>query len=152
MRANINLSDLIEKEIGKLAAHFQLEKKHVLQLDVEPGIYFMTDAFAFVSILSNLYENAIKYSASEPILKISLRKMDEQLELLFEDNGIGISESETLLIFDKFYRVGSEETRKNKGTGLGLYIVRQLVKNHNGTIKVRKNSSKGSIFEITLNT
>lgn len=152
LRANINLSELIEKEIAKLAAHFQLEKKHILQVEVESDIYFMTDAFAFVSILNNLYENAIKYSTSEPILKISLRKKDEQLELLFEDNGIGISESEALLIFDKFYRVGSEETRKNKGTGLGLYIVRQLVRNHNGTIKVRKNSPKGSIFEITLNT
>ena len=56
------------------------------------------------------------------------------------------------LIFDKFYRIGNEETRKNKGTGLGLYIVKKLVLAHQGTIEVKKNSPKGSIFEIVLIT
>ena len=83
---------------------------------------------------------------------MSLHKKENQLELLFSDNGIGIAETERQKVFEKFYRVGSEETRRNKGTGLGLYIVKQLVQNHNGIIKVKAKSPKGSIFELSFFT
>ena len=65
----------------------------------------------------------------------------------FADEGIGILKDEEQNIFKQFYRVGNEETRKTKGTGLGLYIVKYLVEKHKGIISVRKNSPKGSIFE-----
>ena len=55
-------------------------------------------------------------------------------------------------IFDKFYRVGNEETRKTKGTGLGLYIVKHIAEQHNGIVTVKKNEEKGSIFEVVFTT
>ena len=55
-------------------------------------------------------------------------------------------------VFNKFYRVGNEETRKTKGTGLGLFIVQHLVKEHNGQINVKDNQPKGSIFAVTFFT
>ncbi|HCN82408.1 MAG TPA: two-component sensor histidine kinase, partial [Sphingobacteriaceae bacterium] len=67
------------------------------------------------------------------------------------DQGIGIKDDEKLRIFDKFYRVGSEDTRKTKGTGLGLYIVKQVLDNHQAQIKVKNNRPAGSIFEVTFN-
>jgi len=54
------------------------------------------------------------------------------------------------LIFNKFYRVGSEATRKTKGTGLGLYIVKTVLQKHNASIKVKDNTPSGSIFEVTF--
>jgi signal transduction histidine kinase len=64
------------------------------------------------------------------------------------DEGIGISNEEKPRIFDKFYRIGNEDTRKTKGTGLGLYIVKNIVKLHQGNTSVSNNSPRGSIFEI----
>ena len=71
---------------------------------------------------------------------------------LFEvaDNGTGIPTTEKRKIFEKFYRVGSEMTRKTKGTGLGLFIVAQIVKLHNGVISVADNAPKGTVFKIVL--
>jgi len=66
------------------------------------------------------------------------------------DNGIGIAKTERNKIFDQFYRIGDEETRESKGTGLGLYIVNQIVTAHNGKIKVLDNPKGGTKFEITL--
>ena len=67
------------------------------------------------------------------------------------DRGMGIKDSEKNRIFDQFYRSGSEETRKTKGTGLGLFIVKYLIEKHGGTIAVKDNSPNGSEFEIHLN-
>ncbi len=147
---SINFSSFLEMEIQKISAHYLIEKKHKVTSEIQPGIFHNIDAFAFISILTNLYENAIKYASPEAEIKIRLAKNNNLVQLLFIDNGIGISEEESKKVFDKFYRVGIEKTRKTKGTGLGLYIVKQLVLNHNGEIKVSKNSPKGSIFEITL--
>ena len=66
------------------------------------------------------------------------------------DQGIGISDKEKNKIFTKFYRIGNEETRKTKGTGLGLYIVKHIVNMHQGKIEVRDNHPTGTVFEIRL--
>jgi K+-sensing histidine kinase KdpD len=147
---NSDLSDFMTKEIEKLSKHHQIDTPHKAKLDIPNSIFFPIDSFAFVSILTNLYENALKYSGSDPEITISLKQIGTQVFIAIADNGIGIEEAESSKIFEKFYRIGSEETRKSKGTGLGLYIVKQLVQAHKGTIKVKKNSPKGSIFEITL--
>lgn len=147
-----NFSELVESEMNKLATLFQQQKPHRFELTIEKGIEFEADRFAFISILTNLYENAIKYSTDVPKITCILKKYEHKILLQIADEGCGIAETERQLIFDKFYRIGNEETRKNKGTGLGLYIVKKLVLAHHGTIEVKKNSPKGSIFEIVLIT
>jgi two-component system phosphate regulon sensor histidine kinase PhoR len=147
-----NFSELVESEMNKLATLFQQQKPHRIELTIEKGIEFEADRFAFISILTNLYENAIKYSTDVPKITCILKKYEHKILLQIADEGCGIDETERQLIFDKFYRIGNEETRKNKGTGLGLYIVKKLVLAHHGTIEVKKNSPKGSIFEIVLIT
>ncbi|HHH49383.1 MAG TPA: sensor histidine kinase, partial [Saprospiraceae bacterium] len=66
------------------------------------------------------------------------------------DNGIGIPDKEKKHIFEKFYRVGNEDTRKTKGTGLGLYIVKRIVEAHAGKITIEDNQPTGSIFIINI--
>ena len=102
------------------------------------------------SVTINLMENAVKYSPQNQEIDIQLRQIGENIELKIADKGMGISDKEKKKIFDKFYRVGNEDTRATKGTGLGLYIVQQTVKAHNGHIKVSDNTPQGTIFTIVL--
>jgi signal transduction histidine kinase len=98
----------------------------------------------------NLFENAIKYSPPHSTIKIFLKKRGNGVILSVVDEGAGIPAEEKEKIFLKFYRIGSEETQKTKGTGLGLYIVKYLVEKHGGKILVKDNVPKGSIFEVIL--
>ena len=109
---------------------------------------FNCDEIAIKSIILNLLENAIKYSDENPDISIVLSSDQQQILMKISDKGIGISDKEKELVFNKFYRSGSEETRKTKGTGLGLFIVKYLVNQHFGKISIYDNQPKGSIFEI----
>ncbi len=116
-----------------------------------PVLYCKADELGLTTIGVNLIENAIKYSADEPArVTVALEHHKEKILLEFADNGLGISEEEKKKIFQQFYRVGNEDTRKTKGTGLGLYIVDQIVRAHEGKINVRDNAPRGTVFSIEL--
>ena len=108
------------------------------------------DRTNFPSIILNLLENGVKYSPEDSKITISLKKQNQKVMLSVADFGVGISDKEKETIFQRFYRSGNEETRKTKGTGLGLYIVDYLVKQHNGIISVKNNVPTGSIFEVVF--
>jgi two-component system phosphate regulon sensor histidine kinase PhoR len=112
---------------------------------------FEGDQNGMVSIITNLIENAVKYNFTEhPKIEVNLVDQNEKITLEISDNGIGISDKEKKKIFERFYRVGNEDTRTTKGTGLGLYIVSQIVKAHQGKITVANNHPKGTIFKIVF--
>jgi len=144
-KENINLADFISEVLN-----FQIFKfsNFQIHLKIQPDVFYEIDKLAFTSVILNLLENAVKYSPEKSQIKIELEKNNTNIILRFIDEGIGISDNEKENIFKKFYRIGNEETRNTKGTGLGLYIVKYLVEKHNGKIFVRNNSPKGSIFEI----
>lgn len=121
-----------------------------LTLRVEPGIFCEVDSSAFPSIITNLVDNALKYSPDKKEITIGLSAEKNQVILRVTDTGCGISAQDKMRVFHKFYRAGNEETRRSKGTGLGLYIVSYLVKNHGGTIKIHDHVPAGSIFEISF--
>lgn len=108
------------------------------------------DRSTLTSIVTNIIENAIKYAKKTPIIKITLNTNKDNAVLQVIDTGIGISKTDKERVFEKFYRVGSEETRLTKGTGLGLYIVKQVVTAHKGTVRIKDNSPKGTIFCVKL--
>jgi signal transduction histidine kinase len=101
-------------------------------------------------LVSNLAENAIKYSPKEGVISILLRKQKDHILLQVKDEGPGIPEDEKKKIFDKFYRTGQEQTRTAQGTGLGLYLCRKIALDHKATIKVTDNSPVGSIFTVSF--
>ncbi|TAL58016.1 MAG: two-component sensor histidine kinase [Bacteroidetes bacterium] len=148
-RENVNLSEYMEEGMKQTIRLFSPAQKIVF--DIQPNILFNIDKTIFPSIILNLFENAVKYSPENSIIKIILKEEGNGVVLSVSDEGVGIPEDEKRKIFGKFYRVGSEEIRKTKGTGLGLYIVKYLVEKHNGTILVKDNSPRGSIFEVILN-
>ena len=109
------------------------------------------DPNAMTSIALNLLENAVKYSPKDDNeIELSLKKGQDNIVMEIADKGLGIPDEEKSKIFKKFYRVGSEDTRKTKGTGLGLYIVKSLVEVHKGNISVKNNYPKGTIFRVQL--
>lgn len=110
------------------------------------------DKTGLTSVALNLLENAVKYSPKhKEIITLNLYKKKDKVIFEIKDEGFGIPEKEKKYIFNKFYRVGNEDTRKTKGTGLGLYIVREIVKAHGGKITVSDNTPQGTIFKIELN-
>jgi signal transduction histidine kinase len=108
------------------------------------------DAQLLSAVCNNLIENSIKYSKKEKEITIELNDVDHHLILKVSDKGIGISLAEKQRIFEKFYRVGNEETRKTKGTGLGLYIVKNIVKLHSGSVDVKSELGEGSTFIVKI--
>jgi signal transduction histidine kinase len=98
-------------------------------------------------VINNLLGNSIKYCEQEPIIKIRAL-IGNQLNIEIEDNGIGINEEDKDKVFNKFYRVN--RMPKVKGLGLGLYIVKKIIENHNGKIEIESVWGKGTTVKITL--
>ncbi len=149
-KEDFNFSELIEKIAERLQIHTC--NTQTIVTDLVPNIHIHGDKFALTSVVTNLIENAVKYSPPCSEIGVRLRKNNGNTCLEVVDQGLGIKDEEKLRIFDKFYRVGSEETRKTKGTGLGLYIVKQVLNNHHAHIKVKNNQPTGTIFEIIFNS
>ncbi|MCB9315856.1 MAG: HAMP domain-containing histidine kinase [Lewinellaceae bacterium] len=110
----------------------------------------LADKSGMTAVVQNLLENAVKYSPSGTPVQLSVRQIQGKTQLVVSDKGVGIPNSEKLAIFDKFYRIGNEETRQTTGTGLGLYIVKQVVEAHHGKITVTDNRPAGSIFTVEI--
>ncbi len=117
---------------------------------IEAGISFEGDPVGLTSVVTNLVENAVKYSDPGEHIKIELEKTNNNIFITVADTGQGIAERERENVFRKFYRVGNEETRSAKGTGLGLYIVKQIVEQHEGKISVIDNKPQGSVFRVEM--
>ena len=138
--------------LKELIANYQkgVFNESALDCIIEDELIFTGDKLALTSLIYNLLENAEKYSPKPATIRLELKKSNNQLELKISDYGCGIEASEKMKVFDKFYRVGNEETRKTKGTGLGLYIVKKVVDMHRGSIEIKDNHPKGSQFIIRL--
>ncbi|MFZ4544937.1 MAG: sensor histidine kinase [Saprospiraceae bacterium] len=114
------------------------------------SVFLKADKSGIQSVIDNLIDNALKYSFEDKHIKISLEDNETKVKFKIADNGIGISEENKRKIFEKFYRVGNEDTRRTKGTGLGLYIVNEIIKLHKGKITVSDNQPSGTVFTISL--
>jgi len=142
----VHISDLLKSLKHRYTAINRNRRN--FEFKVESELIVRGDLMAFTSVLTNLLDNAVKYSPSQSTIFIDAFKKLEEIQILIRDEGIGIPKEEQPKIFDKFYRIGSEDTRKSKGTGLGLFIVKELVEMNKGKISYEANSPKGSIFKM----
>ena len=118
-----------------------------ITFDVQPLPPIHGDGFRLSQVFENLFSNAIKYAPDSEI-NISMRISDGRIRITFADNGKGIPEDYLPFIFERFYRVPGERTVS--GTGLGLYICKQIVLAHHGNIWVESALNKGTTFYIEL--
>jgi two-component system sensor histidine kinase CiaH len=123
-----------------------------LTATVETGLFINGEELLIELLMSNLVENALKYSAKNQPVHIILSKDSKGIHFIVKDHGPGIAEEERTKIFEKFYRVGNEVTRTAKGTGLGLYLSKQIAKDHQAEITVTNNGEVGSVFTVTFKT
>ncbi len=119
-----------------------------LTTNIEADIFLTFDPAAMETVMHNLLSNAQKYSEGNGTIEVALLRKEQACELQVSDNGIGIPKEEQDNIFKLFYRLENEETRKTKGTGLGLYLTHNIVKEHGGKITVNSIPGKGSTFVI----
>lgn len=106
--------------------------------------------FMLELLISNLLQNAIKYSKLKGLIEMTVLQEGNKVVLRVKDEGPGIPDAEKKKVFQKFYRIGDERTRTSKGTGLGLYLCRRIMKNHGGDIRLMDNTPHGSIFTATF--
>ena len=139
----VDYSSLINKVVNNQKI------KGVITAQIEPNVKVKGDDFILRMVINNLIENAFKYSNNQPI-EVSLETEAKWKKLSIKDQGIGLKKEDFKNIFKKFYRVQDEETRVSKGTGLGLFIVKQAVERHSGKVFVKPNEDKGVTFTILL--
>jgi len=149
-KQQFDLSMLVDNIVNRLQINKCDLTQQLINAEIESKIEVTGDKFALTAVVTNLLENAIKYSGPCETVEVKLYTKNGRVHLEVADQGIGIADEEKSRIFDRFYRVGSEETRNTKGTGLGLYIVKQVLDKHEAIINVRDNRPAGSVFEVIL--
>ncbi|MGE5072728.1 MAG: ATP-binding protein [Anaerolineae bacterium] len=140
----LRLDALIRDVTTRIRAH-EPEREIELDFDVAPPI--LGDSVQLTQVFENLFSNAIKYAGDSP-LKISLRRGPVSLTAAFSDQGPGIPEEYIPFIFERFYRVPAENSAT--GTGLGLYICKQIVLAHHGKMWAESELDRGTAFYIEL--
>lgn len=119
-----------------------------IMIDIPDGLTLYTDGTHLRHILSNLLDNAIKYSGPKADITLMARKTADGTNISVSDHGIGLTEREQRYIFDKFYRVPHGDRQDVKGYGLGLYFVKTMMERLGGTVTVKSAPGKGSTFNL----
>ena len=140
----VELSVLLEEECSR----FQMISGRKIVTDIPKPVLIEADQEMIRALLSNLLDNAIKYSPRDSQISVTLAQEANHWHLRIIDEGIGIADSEKEMIFERFYRSNDEMTRSSNGTGLGLFIVKSICQLHHFKIKIENNSPQGSIFII----
>jgi len=147
VKTNKNLTTFIFQNIEETNKRLGVS---IIDSNLSPNIYFDFDELMMQTIFNNLIDNAIKYAGKENKITVVLNQSEDQITLKVIDQGPGIAPENATEIFKKFSRLGNEETRSQKGSGLGLFICSEFAKLHHGKIIYFSNTPKGAIFQITF--
>jgi two-component system phosphate regulon sensor histidine kinase PhoR len=146
-----DLSQLIQDEV--LVAERRVSARGgVVKAEITPGIQATFDPEALAIVISNLIENAVKYTPpGSATVGVRLRLERGEAVLEVSDNGVGIAPADLESIFEPFFRAGHEVTRRTPGTGIGLFVAREIVNAHGGRLTASSpGPGKGSTFRLTL--
>ena len=144
-----NLSETLEKLLRLTVIPVDKHVRFETQLTPDP-LWVAADSVHLTNSISNLVENAIKYSGNEVCIRISASLTEGRLVIQVADNGFGISLQDQLHIFDKFYRSEQVIDRSLPGIGLGLSYVKLMVEAHGGAVSVESILGKGSVFTLEI--
>ena len=124
------------------------EKQIHLKSDLPKTLPMNSDRKKMQRIVTNILENAIKYTPAKGVVEIEANAQDGHVHLFVKDTGIGIAGADLPHIFDRFYRC--DQSRSEQGVGLGLSLVKAYTETMNGIIKVNSNINQGSIFSLSF--
>ena len=141
---------VIEEAIGRVRAAVALRQGEV-DVDLPPGpMPIVGDRERLATAVDNLLQNAVKFSSGPPRIEVAGDRVNGRVRLVIRDHGIGIPEAARGHLFEKFYRVNDPLLQNVAGTGIGLYLVRQVVEGHGGRVEVDSQPGTGSAFRIEL--
>lgn len=150
-RESINLSELLSERLDQMVNQFSFPAIDITRT-IRPDLRILGDAPALGRAIDAIFDNAVKYRSGEQVqLQVNLTVKGKDAELSISDKGQGLEAKERAAIFERFYRVGDELTRRSEGTGLGLFLCREIIRAHGGSIVANSDGQgKGSCFTITL--
>jgi signal transduction histidine kinase len=130
----------------------QVELKHgTLQVELAPtALTVLGDPERLATAVDNLLQNAVKFSEGPPRIEVSGNRQNGKVHLVVKDHGIGIPAAARPRLFEKFFRAEGPQLQNVAGTGIGLYLVRQVIEGHGGQVEVESRPGEGSTFEIAL--
>jgi two-component system, OmpR family, phosphate regulon sensor histidine kinase PhoR len=145
----VDLVGLVKEVVGGYADRAE-ERRIRLDTELQPGVATRGDRAQLGLLLSNLIDNALRYTAPKGAVCVRLDAAEGRAVIQIDDNGQGIPAGELPRIFERFYRVDKARTRQTGGTGLGLAIVRHVAEAHGGGVRVDSELGRGSTFTVTL--
>ena len=145
----VDLVGLVKEVVGGYADRAE-ERRIKLSAEVEPGVALRGDRAQLGLLLSNLIDNALRYTPAKGAVCVRLNAAESRAVLQVDDTGQGIPAGELSRVFERFYRVDKARARQTGGTGLGLAIVRHVAEAHGGTVRVDSELGRGSTFTVTL--
>lgn len=142
--------ETIKEIILESAQQFKLNLA-AINFSGNAGCNILINRNSIKTVFDNLVDNSIKYSTRDLQINVLFKQNSKKFEVEFSDNGIGIPHDQIKKIFQRFYRIYESDIPNVKGTGLGLYVVREIIKNHKGKVTASsEGKGKGSKFKIEL--
>ena len=145
----VDLVGVVKEVVGGYADRAE-ERRIKLSTEVEPGVALRGDRAQLGLLLSNLIDNALRFTPAKGAVCVRLNAAESRAVLQVHDTGQGIPAGELSRVFERFYRVDKARTRQTGGTGLGLAIVRHVAEAHGGTVRVDSELGRGSTFTVAL--
>jgi signal transduction histidine kinase/ligand-binding sensor domain-containing protein len=147
----IRVKAALEETVGLLEGQANI-KNISIDCVVQDGLVLLGDQNMVQTVLRNLLSNCIKFTNTGGWVKIKAERIGNQVQITFQDNGVGMSENVIKKLFEKGHVTSSQGTNAEAGTGLGLMIVLDFIKKHNGQLQVESEEGKGSMFRLLFPT
>lgn len=148
--SDFEVSELISSVIKSFESAVEKKKQKIIFEKPDEPIEITSDHIKIREVIENLISNAVKYSKPEMEIKVELQKKENSVEISVEDQGPGFLDSDMKKIFGKFQRLSARPTGNESSTGLGLFITKTIVDKLNGSIDLKSEPGKGSIFRVRL--
>ena len=144
-----SLRDILQKRID--IANYQAIKKEIsIDLECENSLDIQLDAIRIGQVIDNLIGNAVKFSPKQSAIHVFAKQIGKTVEVSIQDQGPGIPENEQGGIFDDFHTLSTKSTNSEKSTGLGMSIVKKIIDQHNGKIRIGNNENQGVTIVFSL--
>src|ERR1700693_936091 len=148
--AAVDLRRVVSDAVDRVRPQVEL-KQGTLEVDLAPApLTVLGDPERLATAVDNLLQNAVKFSEGPPRIEVTGNRQNGKVHLVVRDHGMGIPAAARTRLFEKFYRVETPQLQNVVGTGIGLYLVRQVVEGHGGRVEVDSQPGEGSVFEIAL--
>ncbi len=147
--APVHLNKVMARSLQAIAGNLE-RKEMTVHFDLLDDIVIEGDESRLIQVMVNLLSNAVTYSQNDKTINITIEKLETDVLIVVEDEGIGIETSELPRLFERFYRVDRARSRNSGGTGLGLAIVKHLIEAHHGAVDVKSTPGLGTTFSIRL--